>query len=242
MRILTFFSLMMIMLTCITSCNDCEDCENTVSAPSASFSFINARQLQVLSDSIQVINTELELISTEIDTLTSQVAVFTDSLTQINTLLLDSGFTEYRDDSLAIQLNINTNNETLDSLQIVSDSLSSVSSILTIEQTTVSTGLLLVDTVTNLENGKFLTYEDSTGTYSLPIDVNSNSTAYHFVINGNDYQTEFGYATETVQDVRRRIQLQAFDLTILSHSFDSLELLCGSDNCVNNETTFVCYF
>ncbi len=225
----------------LTACSECEECEPSVSAPRTSFIFINGKLLAIYNDSLAQTATERTAANTEIDSLTIDNLTLSDSLESI-VVLLDSGFIEFREDSMLLEAEIAFNQNQIDSIQLISDSLSTEISNFQAEIDLIESGTILLDTATNLLTGSFLTFEDSAEVYGLPLEISSAEMPYQFSIANRQYLVNLTYETIQELNIEREVVVRALNLGVSSHTFDSLTIVCTTSECFSNEAGVFCFF
>ena len=101
-------------------------------------------------------------------------------------------------------------------------------------KTTITAGRLKIDTIKLIENGRYLTFADSTSKYSLSLLIGANETSYEIKIKERTLRVSFTYTTEEyVDEVQRLIKIRANDITPTSP--DSIQYL-------KNEGKVIFYF
>ncbi len=236
MRLLVVLTLLLGFM----ACSECEECDTAIGPPSASFFFIDGQLVKNLSDSASQATEVIALLDNEIDTLQTQTQIWSDSLSALS-VLLDSGFIEFQTDSVAVAEIILQNNQQINLLSEQRDSVSLVLSTIEVKKTSAENGEIVLDTVRNLSNQQFLSFTDTASNFILPLEI-AASTSYSFSIDGGSYQLNLGYDLLQEQNIEREIVIRAANLAALSFNFDSVLVVCGSNECVNNETDIICYF
>ena len=230
-----------IVLLCMNSCNECEDCESVVGAPRTSFAFINGTLLAELNDSISVLNDSIVIRTDAISFNDSIITILSDSLDSIK-ILLDSGLVEFRQDSLLLSDEIAELSDVNISLQSEADSITEISTEVGTEIALVESGSVLVDTITSLIQNTSILFTDSASVYSLPLEISSTETPYSFSIDGNQYELNLTYEVRQSLNIEREVTIEAFNVGVSSHTFDSLFIQCSTSECISNETGIICYF
>lgn len=210
-------------------CNDCEECETTVSAPRASFVFINQTALDTLNTNLAEVDMALEDLQASA-AIVNAANVTLDSLLDSLTARIGRGMIELREDSTATANKIVANNETLATNTAAQTSLNTERTEITSTISTVESGDVLVDTVTNLLTGNALTFTDSATVYQLPLDPNLTEMSYGFSIAAMEYDITVTYVTTTSQNARRNVVVGAESITYTATSFDSVRVDPESDN------------
>ncbi|MFT7162785.1 MAG: hypothetical protein ACI9GZ_003981 [Bacteroidia bacterium] len=225
------------LLTVIAFCC-AETQEEYFNDPTIRVQFINADTLVHLADSLEITNDSLVVVNDTINYFTDSLTVLTDSLV-ILADSIDSGKNEYvrvRDEFLITQIAfINT----LIILEGNAETLSDIKSQLSSTISDVNNGKILISSITNLENGFFLSFVDSAADYFLPMSMNADISRLAVEIDNNSYDIELAYLREDFRDEKKRIRVSISNLEIVNHDFDSIS--CQSLNC-ENETPVKFYF
>ncbi len=231
----------MFLLLLFWGCNDCEECETTVSAPRASFVFIN-------QTSLDTFNTNLETIDASLADLQASAAVLNaanvtlDSLLDSLTARIERGMVELRDDSIATANEIVANNQTLTANTEVQTSLNTERASIANTISTIESGDVLVDTVTNLLTGNSLVFTDSSTVYLLPLDPNLTEMSYGFSIASMEYDITVTYVTTTSQNARRNVVVGAESINYTTSTFNNVLVESTESNNPHGSTILYCYF
>lgn len=230
-----------LLLIGLIGCNECEDCESVVGAPRTSLAFINGKLLADLNDSVSVLNDSIQIREDEITFNDSLITVLSDSLDSVN-ILIDSGFVEFRADSMLLADEITALTTVNTSLQTESDSIQEIATEVGTEIALVESGSVLVDTITSLIQGTSLFFADSASVYSVPLEISAVETPYSISLNGDQYELNLTYEVRQSLNIEREVLIEAFNLGVSSHTFDSLLIQCSTSECISNESGIVCYF
>jgi len=240
MNIASRFFLTILIGGLLLSCDECETCDVVVSPPNTSFTFVNGKQLSQITQQIADIDTALSKISIQVDTLDNQINTLTDSLNNISEDILAG--VDRLEDSIAVANEIAIKNQSLEVLSDENDSTNNIRTELATIQTTILSGNVLLNSATNVANNQIVTYTDSNTVFALPLNVNENEMEYEFNIDDNQYRINLFYETGQSLNIERELSITAFGLGVNAHSFDSLSQVCSTNECISNETIFICYF
>ncbi len=228
------------VLLLLWGCNNCEDCESTVSAPRTSFVFINQTSLDTLNTNLTLIDASLNELQTAASILNAE-NITLDSLLDSLTARISRGMVELRQDSTSTANLLEANTLLLSSNTESQSNLNTERSTLTSAITTIESGNLLVDTVTNLATGNALVFTDSTTIYKLPLDPNLNEMSYEFSIASMTYEITVTYLTTTSQNIRRNVVVGAESISYSATTFDDVQVEPESDN-TNATAIIYCFF
>ena len=157
-------------------------------------------------------------------------------------MLTDEALQRFTSDSMSFANLIMLLTEERDSLDDNSDSLNAIRIDRNSIVTTINSGNVLVDMITNLDNGSDTIFTDSATLYSLPLEVARNEINYEIIIADSIYEVGITYSTDESLTILRDLNIIAFDLDTLFHTFDSLDITFTNADRLSNETTFTCYF
>lgn len=230
------------------ACDPCADCDQPlIFDPTVEVKFINV-------DSLQKVNTVLEenadQKTTYADLKTQTLAKArsnNDSVSKYSNLVA-GGQTQYQellDAFLARKTILTDSTKLIDSLNT---KLTASTTYWTRIKGLIAAGRVKVDTILLLENGRYLTFEDSASNYVLPLlmEVEENEeglreTNFRIRIKETVLRVGFTYQTEEIVDeIERQIELRA--LYIEPSTSDSTLFECKNSSCADHETTLTFYF
>jgi len=206
--------------------------------PTIRVQFINADTLIHLNDSLEKTTAAIIVVNDTIDYFSDSLSVLTDSLF-ILADSIDGGRDEYieiRDELLITQIAFLN---TLILLEGTAEILTDIRTQLSSTISNVTKGEVLISSITNLENGSFLSFVDSAADYFLPMSMNADISRLAVEIGNKSYDIELAYIREDFLDEKKRIRVSISNLEIAKHDFDSIS--CQSLNC-ENETPVKFYF
>lgn len=231
----------MALLLLVWGCSECDECETTVSAPRTSFVFINQTSLDTLNTNLGDLDTSLAELEASAAILNA-ANVTLDSLLDSLSARIERGMVELRDDSTATANKIEANNQSLTNNTESQTSLNSERSTLTTIISTVESGDLLVDTVTNLTTGNALIFTDSATVYKLPLDPNFNEISYDISIASMAYDITLTYITTTSQNTRRNVVVGAESINYSASTFTEVQVESTESNNPHGSTILYCFF
>ena len=82
---------------------------------------------------------------------------------------------------------------------------------------------------------------DTLTNFRFPLDMNGDESTYIIHFNGEINEIGFNYIRE-VDRGGDFIVVRVYDLQMISHTFDSVMMVCNKDKCLSNETTVRIYF
>lgn len=229
-----------LLMLILWGCSECEECVTTVDAPRTSFVFINQTSIDTLISNLALVDTALAQLQADA-ALINAANVTLDSLLDSLNARIARGMVELREDSMATANKIEANNQTLASNTESQTSLSTDRTTLTSTISTIQSGNVLVNTVTNLITGTALTFTDSATVYKLPLDPNLNEMDYGFSIANMNYEITVTYETTTSQNARRNVVVGAESIFYRATTFDSVRV---DPETTNTHATAIlyCYF
>lgn len=222
-------------------CNDCEECETTVSAPRTSFVFINQTSLDTLNTNLEAVDASLAELQANAAILNAANATL-DSLLDSLSARIARGMVELRDDSTATANKIVANNQTLATNTEAQTDLNTERTSIASTISTVESGDVLVDTVTNLLTGNSLVFTDSATVYLLPLDPNLTEISYGFSIASMEYDITVTYTTNTSQNARRNVVVGAESINYTASTFNEVQVESTESNNPHGSTTLYCFF
>ena len=223
------------------ACEGCEECNRTPSPPYAQFMFIDGKSLDSYNDTLNAHNQGLNSYNEEKSEIDSQIAKYNEEYEEV-LLKLDSGYTEYREDSISLANEIKALSIKNELLQTGIDSLETLISEVGVVIDIIESGDILLQQVTNLRTGFDTVFSDSATSYYFPLDVKDTLIDYTFRILENTYQVSLSYELQEELSVRQEIYFSGSQLDIIRTTFDSLIFVSESDNNTIDETITYCYF
>jgi hypothetical protein len=218
-----------------------EDEENLLDEPKVKMILMNQDSLvqvndtlQQISDSLSVLNDTLVYFRDSADVLQDTVLVLQD--------LIDAGQTQYQTahDQLKGQLIF---------FQTEYNQFNQYDSILSVSRTgwigvasKITNGNALISSITNVQNGNSVYYEDSATLWRLPLSNNLDSVSLVLVIADESYDLDVTYQRDIMVDERNNVVFQASDIEVSSAKFDSVTWNCKNEDCIDYETTARLYF
>lgn len=210
------------------SCDPCNDCPTKTGEPTVLLKFLNYDSLVVMQDSLWVVDTLL---------------VVNDSLTLINDLI-DEGQNDLEEAQLSLENYIDlftdlrpgqSDNSFRRQLLDIEDSLENVINV-------IESGEVHIPYVSIPEIDYINQYEDSIADFILPLAISASKSTYNFEITGNQlHQVILEYDLIDELTIDKVVRRSAQNITVFSHSFDSVSIPCDTLICVdgNTEITFV---
>jgi hypothetical protein len=215
------------------ACDPCNDCGPIEQEPTIGLFFVNADSLQTTTDSLEVVDT---------------LIFVSDSLNIVNDSIAN-GALGYEDEQLALENFIDGLTHLRSVAEDLSDSLSQINILLTSILSDIEDGNVLIDQLLLVETGFDSIFTDSTSEYYAPLLMTAEETELSITIANIPYQLTLAYDLFDEIDIDHRVQRRAQNVTIKSHSFDSVKIACNSINfdcnsevLLDNETIITCYF
>jgi hypothetical protein len=206
--------------------------------PTIRVQFINADSLAKLEGRKSVVESTLDNLEDTLKFFLNMSDSLQDGLDTLNDLV-NEGRTEYEELRGSISEDSIKNNIQFDFFE-GEDSVFTEERLLILNAiSTIESGDLLISSITNLENGFFLSFVDSAADYFLPMSMNADISRLAVEINNKSYNIELAYFREDFRDEKKRIRVSISNLEIVNHDFDSIS--CQSLNC-ENETPVKFYF
>lgn len=214
MKYLIIFSVCIFLLW---ACEPCADCgKPLISEPGVSATFINLDTLSKVDTAIASNAKQKSAYASLKSSLTTRTRPLNDSIKKY-TDSVTAGATEYQlllDQYTASRKILLDSSLLLDTLTSdVTDSTTYLNKI----RTWITTGKVRIDTIFLIENGNFLTYEDSLTRYYLPLLMEANETSFRIKIKEEIMNVTFTYTTsEYVDEVQRLIKIRAENIEVSS--------------------------
>lgn len=217
-------SILLFSVILFSSCEECQDCEPEISQPQINATFIHQSEWSNLQEDVSGLSSIAGLYNDSIRVSSSYFNFLDDSLNQVQ-VGIDTGntsleplFTLLSDKLDSTELEISKFSEELDLLQ---DDISEIQSV----QNTILNGNLLVSKITNQSNNQSITFSDSSSSWILPYDLNSNSITYEFIIDSEVFEALMTYEKEEDLNYRRQVILSISNLSIERfENFDSVNV------------------
>jgi hypothetical protein len=225
------------LLTAIVFC--CAETQEVYfNDPTIRVQFINADSLVKLEGRKSVVESTLDNLEDTLKFFINISDSLQDGLDTLNDLV-NEGRTEYEELRGSILEDSIKNNIQVDFFES-EDSVFTEERLLILNAiSTIESGDLLISSITNLENGFFLSFVDSAADYFLPMSMNADISRLAVEIDNKSYNIELAYFREDFRDEKKRIRVSISNLEIVNHDFDSIS--CQSLNC-ENETPVKFYF
>ena len=225
--------LFLILVVVLWACDPCTDCGPVEREPNVQVGFINQTALLLNQDSLKVVDT-LIIAANSLDDINERIKAGEQDLEDNK-----SKFEEFIDG--LTQLRTTSDN--------LSDTLSSIKTLLTAQISDQEKGNILIDYLLNVNASLDLIFEDSMANYTLALNYDSDITEYLISINQNKYTLELTYDLFDEIDLDHQVLRRAQNIEVKSHSFDSLTVSCDSANfdcdtslVLDKETVITCYF
>lgn len=227
------------LIAVVFSCSD--EKELFFNEPNVKVQFYNIDSLLKLEDSIAIIDDSIIFIAFYDSIWNDSISILNDTINSL-TILIDSG----QIDLEPIKIQIEENRVVLlsnDSIYTEKDRLlDSIRAIIITRRLDVTSGKMLLTSLQNTKNSEFLNYTDSMYSYSIPLSMNSDITSYNLEIDNKIYQLEFEYKRINKEDEKSRITITAYNIEILQHTFDSINVICNTSLCENDDLSIQIYF
>ncbi|MEO9967751.1 MAG: hypothetical protein ABJF11_18290 [Reichenbachiella sp.] len=217
----------------------CEEEQEPVARdPSVGIFFLNKDSLDQVSVIIDSLDTELEEFDELISSLEESANDLADSLITLTDLIADgSDLTEERDQVI----------HDLDTLNVYIDEKESEDSTISVRQsewtsvsTVINSGEVLVTSIENNKNGQSVMYEDSSVSWNLPLDMQSNDVDVNIALGNEVYRLVVRYELSTLADEKNKVIIRTSDFEIEDTNFDNVSLSCS--DCDDTETTIYVEF
>jgi hypothetical protein len=227
------------LIAVVFACSDDE--ELFFNEPNVKVQFYNIDSLLKLENSLVIIDDSIAFIAFYDSIWNDSISFLTDTINSL-VILIDSGQIDLEpkkiqfEDNLVVLLSNDSIYTELDRL------LDSVRAIIIIRRLDVTSGKMLLTSLQNTENNESLIYEDSMYTYSLPLSMTSDITSYNLEIDNKVYKLEFEYKRTNKEDEKSRITITAYDIAIRHHTFDSINVICNTSLCDNDDSSLQIYF
>ena len=224
------------------ACDECTDCATKITEPRVEVMFINADSLAKLEALTTEIGQNQTSIQSDVELSQEVISVLVDSLTRLEDGI-DTGNTALipTRDAVAVELSLDSME-----LALLTDSLTvldSLSGLFASAKSTINSGSLLLERLTNTANGLSVGYTDSMSTYLVALDISNTSSDYEFVIDEVSYGLQLSHENGMEIDTRRNLIVTIESFMVTNHDFDSIAPSnCLTQNCLVNETTLICYF
>ncbi len=227
-----------ILAVLLVACDACDNCGITSREPTISLTFINLDSLNKLNDSFSVISIQNRSLDSALISLADTINKLNDRLAILTDLIANGGMFDAEKQliesaiSKFITEKVNsTEQKTInDSLKIVIGEA----------QSRINSGLVRVNEIQVVETGRSITYEDSSVIYALPLALDKSFVNYSINIAGKLNTLEVDYTIFEEVDVERNVLIRADNITIVTHSFDSLNAC--EENCLDGEASYTFYF
>jgi hypothetical protein len=226
----------------IQSCQECEQCNTSVSEPRVSLVFFNVDSLESV---LGLFDDQLELadsLTQQIATLNNDIAILNDSLNVLEAAI-DTGNTDFNTTIQEIERLLSQDSIQLALRQdelVTSDSI--INQLNTIQNEILS-GSVKIDGIENVSNGSRITYDDSLDIYDIPLNIAGSVTLLEIEIQeAGTFELEISHKNEERVSTDRKIEILMSEITLVSHSFDSVIVVCANELCRGNETALNCFF
>lgn len=203
--------------------------------------FFNVDSLASVNDTLTKVQDSLIITTDSLIVLADSAIILSDSLFTLEALI-NQGQTELipiRDELRADSTII------VNDLQVVrvNDSILVASnSKWTTVQNNITTGRVLVSEVRNLNNGNIINFSDSATAFSIPLDMNNDSSALGLTLGSNLFELTLQYQRIESEDEKGRITVQTSGFKTLKSTFDADTINCKNEDCIDSETTIRLYF
>ena len=227
-----------ILFTFIVSCDPCDDCDTVSFEPTISLIFINQDSIVHIDDSLAVFAFNDSIVSASTDS----IEVLRDSLTLVIDSIANGGSLASEQADLEQKILVmQADSSFYATLNVDADSLTAV---FTTTKSTISSGLIKLDSIEVLGTSSVFTYEDSAAVWSIPLSFDASFNQYEVTVAGTSDILEFSYENFQEVDQERRVLIRAKNIRLTSftqNQIDSVLTSCG-ETCNDDEATFTVYF
>lgn len=128
-----------------------------------------------------------------------------------------------------------------DSLNDVKSNLEDEKTRLSTIRTTITKGKVKIDSIVGIGTGKFLFYDDSLNSYTIPINSNNEISAYRIYLSTRDDELTLSHTIES-KFIENQLRAVASNLKVSDFTYDSILIACPDSTCYTNEAEVTIYF
>lgn len=218
-----FLLLLVTLATC--SCSECDECEVLRREPSITLELVNQSTLANANNNLAQLNIEITANGSKLNTVNQQLVQNQDRVNALEAAIVAG------DSSLMPQLEAARNavNALVKERNEVSNLLGSQNAQKTALQSFLSrfnSRRTRIDTLYNLDNGRYITFADSSSTFKIPLATAAPSTNLMVVMGTKRLRIRMDYDLEVFENEKSFVGLNAKNVVIATHSFDSVRVDC----------------
>jgi len=223
----------------LSGCTPCDECDIFVSEPTISLEIFNQDSLTQVTQLLEEIEEDIDATTLSLVSLDSSRTAIGDSI-EVVVAIIDTGNVSLGPtlDILQSELLAVNSNYSVDSLLAVE--LDSINELFNDAMSELEAGLTRIDTLFNLDGGSYITNTDSSVSFNLPLSPTDNQVNYRLTIGSERIDLSLTYDTELYEDEKSRVGYLARNISLVSHSFDSLNIDC-EENCISTNGKIVAY-
>ncbi len=228
------------VLTIVLSCSEEEE-GSFFYEPTVEVQFFNIDSLVIVDGSLADIKDTISALTDTLKYWNDSIKVLNDTISKIS-ILIDSGQSELSDKKLIFEQYLELFSSNVVTFTKVDSVMDVKNASLKGIKSDIESGLMLLSSIQNAQNGKTRTYQDSTEFYYFPMDMNADSSSYTLEIAGMSYNLALDYQRVNDVDEKSRVIVTAFDISKRRHTFDSVKVNCKTDLCKNAGVSIQVYY
>lgn len=218
------------------ACED--DPDPTINDPSVSIFFLNKDSLGQVNVIVDSLDAELDGFDTVITNLKTSADLLVDSLITLTDSIANGG--DLKEDSATVRNDLDTLNVYLTGVEKEDSAANANRTEWSDVASTINSGSLLVTSIQNTKNGLLISYEDSSTSWRLPLDMQADDIDVNITIAKQVYKLGLAYSRSTTTDEKNKVIIRTADFGLLQTTFDSTNISCS--NCEDVETTIYVEF
>lgn len=215
-----------------------EDIDPTINDPSVSIFFLNKDSLDVVNLITDSLTIELEAYDSIILALEDSADLLVDSLVTLTDSIANGG--DLKQDSTTVAENILKLNASLNIIEVEDSVVNASYKGWLSTATTINSGSVKIATIENNKNGQSISYEDSSTTWKLPLDMQADDIDVDITIADSVYNLVVSYSRTTAADEKNKVVIGTSDFNIISTDFKNPYLSCNG--CEASKTTIYVEF
>lgn len=232
------YKILIVAILFLTALWACEEDEPTVRDPSVGMFFLNKDSLDQVNIIVDSLDAELTSFDAVITNLKSSANVLADSLITLTDSIAKGG---------NLELERNTVINDLDTLSLYIVGIEKEDSTVNVRRTEwaatatiINSGSVLISTIENIKNGQSVSYEDSSTTWRLPLDMNADNIEVNITIAQKVYKMSLSYTRSTTANEKNKVIIETSNFSIVATDFNNSSLSCTA--CADSETSIYVEF
>ena len=108
-------------------------------------------------------------------------------------------------------------------------------------RSTISGGKVKIDSIVGVGTGKYIIFDDSLSSYTVPINSNADNSFFRIYLSTRNDELILSHTIESVF-IENQLRAVASNLGVIDATYDSILITCADTTCYTNEAELTIYF